>query len=272
MSSFLHKNVLITGAASGIGRLLAEKVLKAGAANLIIWDRDVDKLSLAVDRLTDSGSSVHAYVVDLTDLDQIIAAGDLVLNEIGPVDILFNNAGLVTGKFFIDNNPEQIDRIIRVNVLGVMQTTRAFLPAMIERSSGHIVNISSAAGLLSNPKMSVYVGSKWAVTGWSESLRLELEPLGDDLHVTTVQPGYIHTGMFEGVKAPLLTPILEPDTITDKIIRAVERNKIILREPFMVKLIPFLKGIMPTRLFDYLAAKIFKVYSSMDTFTGREHR
>lgn len=269
MSSFLQKNVLVTGGAGGIGRLLSEKVLKAGADNLIIWDKDTDLLSLTVDQLTEAGFPVHAYVVNLTDLEQIRAAGKMVLNEIGPVDILFNNAGSVIGEPFVHNTPEQIDQVIRVNVLGVMQTTRAFLPAMIERNSGHIVNISSAAGLMANPKMSVYVGSKWAVTGWSESLRLELEALGKELHVTTVQPGYIHTGLFEGVKAPVLTPILDPDAITDKIFRAVEHNKIFLREPFMVKLVPFLKGVMPTRFFDFLADKLFRVYSSMETFKGR---
>ena len=261
--------MLITGAASGIGRLLADKVLKAGADNLVIWDIDTENLSRAVDRLTETGASVHAYMVDLTDLDQIVTAGKLVLDEVGPIDMLFNNAGLVTGGKYIDNTHLQIDRVIRVNVLGVMQTTRVFLPAMVERNSGHIVNISSAASLMANRNMTVYVGSKWAVTGWSESLRLEMESSGSGVRITTVQPGYIGTGMFEGVTAPLLTPLLDPDAITDAIIRAVKRNKILLRKPFIVKLIPFLKGVMPTRLFDLVAGKLFKVYESMDSFRGR---
>jgi len=248
---------------------MAEKALAAGAGNLVIWDNDEDRLAQLVDRLTEDGASVHAYVVDLTDLDHLMAAGELVLNEIGTVEILFNNAGMVTGEPFADNTPEQIERVIRVNVLGVMQTARAFLPAMIEQGSGHIVNIASAASLMANPRMSVYAGSKWAVTGWSESLRLELKQSGSGVRITTVQPGYIDTGMFEGVKAPLFTPILEPDSITDKIIDAVQRNKTVVREPFMVKLIPFLKGIMPSRLFDWVAGKLFGVYRSMDTFTGR---
>jgi hypothetical protein len=118
--------------------------------------------------------------------------------------------------------------------------------------------------------MSVYAGSKWAVTGWSESLRIELEKMKKGVQVTTVQPGYIDTGMFEGVKAPLLTPILKPEKIALKIIRAVEKNKVTIRSPFMVKLTPFLKGVLPQRTFDFVAGKIFGVYSTMDSFTGRK--
>jgi len=117
--------------------------------------------------------------------------------------------------------------------------------------------------------MSVYAGSKWAVLGWSESLRLELEQIGPNLKVTTVMPSYIDTGMFAGVKAPLLTPILQPDTITEAILNAIKRNKILLRKPFIVNLLPLLHGILPTRVFDTVTGRWFGVYTSMNDFTGR---
>ena len=149
-----------------------------------------------------------------------------------------------------------------------MQITRAFLPAMIAQKSGHIVNIASAAGMMANPNMSVYVGSKWAVLGWSESLRIELESLKQDLHVTTVTPGYIDTGMFDGVKSPLLLPLLKPKVIVDAIIKGVEKNKLFVRKPFMVSSLTFVKGILPTRAFDWFVGTVLGVYKSMDDFKG----
>lgn len=270
MSSFLGKNVLITGGANGIGKLIAEKALQAEASNVIIWDIDRQQLDKIPLLYPNSGSKIHTYVIDLTQKQQVKSTAQKVLNDIGPVHILFNNAGIVIGKYFAEYTHEEIQQLIDLNVLGVMHTTRAFLPSMMEQREGHIVNVASAASLLGNPRMSVYTGSKWAVTGWSESLRLELESLNTNIYVTTVQPSYINTGMFEGVKAPRLTPLLEPEYVVNKIIRAVRENKRMLREPFMVKLIPFLKGVLPSPAFDFIAGKLFGVYGSMDSFTGRK--
>ncbi|MDX5482514.1 MAG: short-chain dehydrogenase, partial [Hymenobacteraceae bacterium] len=90
-----------------------------------------------------------------------------------------------------------------------------------------------------------------------------------DLHITTVTPSYIDTGMFAGVKAPLLTPILKPEAIADAILDAVHKNKIMLRRPAIVHLLPVLRGILPTRIFDLIVGRGFNVYTSMDQFAGR---
>lgn len=177
--------------------------------------------------------------------------------------------GLWSEKNFHEHSHKEIEKTIRINVLGVMHVARCFVGEMVKQKSGHIVNIASAAGLLANPKMSVYVGSKWAVLGWSESLRLELEEMEGDLHVTTVCPSYIKTGMFEGVEAPILAPLLEPEEITDQIIKAVKYNEIEVKAPWSVHLIPILRGIMPTRLFDLLVGKGLNIYNSMASFVGR---
>lgn len=269
MSSFNGKTILVTGGASGIGRLIGLKALKAGAASLVVWDIDEQAMQALKREQTAYNDCIHTFKVDVSDPQRIKDSAKEVLQKVGIVDILVNNAGIVTGKEFSKQSNQEIQQTIDINIAGVMHTTRAFLPAMIEQESGHIVNISSAISLMANPGMSVYAGSKWAVTGWSESLRLELEAINKDLRVTTVQPSYIDTGMFKGVKAPLLTPILEPEDITDAIIKAVEMNKIVLRKPFMVKLTPFLKGILPSRVFDFIAGKLFKVYASMKSFKGR---
>lgn len=272
MSSFLDKIVVVTGGAGGIGRLLAEKSVQRGASDVIIWDIDQTALSRAGHLPGASGTRVHTHSVDLTDPEQIRAAAERVRTEIGAVDILFNNAGMVAGKKFAEISHAEIQKIINLNVLGAMHTTRAFLPGMIDRGSGHIVNIASASALIGNPRMSVYAGSKWAISGWSESLRLELQADGTSIRVTTVQPGYIKTGMFEGVKPPLMTPLLDPGYITDAIMEATVKNKATVREPFMVKLVPFLRGILPGAVFEFVAGRLFGVYRSMDTFKGKERR
>ena len=268
MSTVEGKKVLITGGASGIGRLLALEMLKYGVGKVIIWDIDEQKAG-ELKRESGRASKIDVYAVDLADSALIQSTARQVLENHGVVDILINNAGIVVGKDFSDHSPTDISQTVAVNVEAVMQTTRAFLPSMLEQGSGHIVNIASAAGLMANPGMSVYVGSKWAVSGWSESLRLELKSRSGDFQVTTVQPGFIDTGMFRGVKAPLLTPILEREAIVYKIIQAIQRNKKVVREPFMVKLIPFLKGVLPDVLFHLVAGKLFRVYESMETFQGR---
>jgi short-subunit dehydrogenase len=122
--------------------------------------------------------------------------------------------------------------------------------------------------MLSNPKMSVYAASKWAVIGWSESVRLEQSKLKSGVKVTTVTPSYIDTGMFSGVKMNALIPILKPETAAKKIITGIEKNKIFVRMPAMVSLIPFLKGIVPVKVFDTVASWL-GVYDSMNDFKGR---
>lgn len=269
MSTFLDKKVLVTGGANGIGRLLGIKSLQGGAECLVVWDIDREAMDRLEAYCTENNWKCLTYKVDLTNSDEIERAAQQVLQETGPIDILFNNAGIVVGKKFQDHSSREIRNTLAINVEAVMLTARAFLPTMLKQKSGHIINISSASARIGNPNMSVYAASKWAVSGWSESLRLELEKTSEKVKVTTVEPSYIKTGMFAGVKAPVLTPLLEPEYIAEKIIQSVKKDKIILREPFMVKITPFLKGILPGRMFDFIAGKLFKVYTSMDTFRGR---
>jgi len=269
MSAIKNKHILITGGASGIGRLMAQQMLKKQARKVIIWDIDNEKLDELSRKFSNHQHRLLTYPVDVSDPDQIYATAEKVLEQVAGIDILINNAGIVVGKPLADQSAKEIQRTIAINLLGVIHTARAFLPDMQRQGSGHIVNIASAAGLMGNPRMSVYAGSKWGIIGWSESLRLELEQQESGIRVTTVEPSFINTGMFAGVKPPLLTPLLEPIDIANKIIRAIDRNAVHLRAPFMVKFLPFLKGVLPTRAFDFVAGKLFRVYHSMDTFTGR---
>jgi len=268
MTRIKQSIALITGGASGIGKLLGQQLLEKKCSKLVVWDIDENKLDQISSEWTDNGYDVYPYLVDVTRTSQVDEMAEDVLKHVGPVRILINSAGIVVGKNFEDHSALEIDHTIDVNIRGVMQVTRAFLPAMIRSKSGHIVNISSAAGMIPNPKMSVYAGSKWAILGWSESLRLELEQHHRRLRVTTVTPSYIDTGMFKGIKAPLLTPLLEPEEIVEQIILAIQEDKILVRAPRIVNFLPLLRGVLPTRLFDFTAQQL-GVYDSMEGFKGK---
>ena len=269
MSQIKNATVLVTGGASGIGRLLGTRCLEMGAKSLVIWDINEVNLEETAHELRNSGYEVYPYVVDVSDPEDIKKAAEEVFNEAGTVDILFNNAGIVVGKYFHEHSHSDIEKTIAINTSGVMHVALAFLPAMIEQHSGHIINIASAAGLTPNPKMAVYAGSKWAVLGWSESIRNEMGDQNTGVNVTTVTPSYIATGMFEGAKGPMFAPILEPDFIVSKILEAVEKNKVLVRQPFIVKILPFVRGILPAQIYDSVVGRGMRVYKSMANFKGR---
>lgn len=266
------KKILITGGAQGMGRLFAEKGIAEGA-HVILWDINESALQKTAEALRHKGGQVYTCTVDVSCAQSIDKAAEQVLRDVGSIDILFNNAGIIVGKHFSEHSSRDIELTLAVNTIGPMHVTRAFLPGMIRNGNARIVNIASAAGLLPNPRMSVYAASKWAVIGWSESLRLEMEKSGHDVRVTTVTPSYIDTGMFNGVRPPLLAPIIQPEKMVDLTWQGMKKGRIYVRAPKIVGLLPFFRGILPTRLFDFLAKRL-GIYNSMDTFqghTGQEH-
>ena len=269
MASFKNKIVLITGGASGIGLLMAKRAMLEGAQEVVIWDFNTKNLEAMQTSFRNEDLTCMCSKVDVSDPNAVQQAAQHVLNDLGHVDILINNAGIVVGKPFHAHTTEDIERTIAVNQLAPMFVTRAFLPSMMLRNSGHIVAITSAAGLTPNPGMSAYASSKWGAIGWVESLRVELEPVFPHIKVLNVMPSYIDTGMFAGVTAPRLIPILKPEYIVEKIIHAIKTDKARLMAPFLVKFTNLLKGILPMRMYDYVARNWFQVYSSMSTFTGR---
>ncbi len=271
MSSFKDKVVLVTGGASGIGLLMGEKALIKGARHLIIWDINVEQMKNTSDRLLSLGYSVSTQKVDVSNPDLVDEAAKEVIQAYNQIDILFNNAGIIVGKPFHEHSSADITRTIGVNQLALMYVTNAFLGPMMASNSGHIIAITSSAGLTPNPGMVVYVSSKWGAVGWVESLRLELKRTHPGIKFTNVMPGYIGTEMFSGVTPPRFMPLLDPDKITDKIIRFVEKNKTTLKAPNLVKITTLVRGLLPQFLYDWAADKIFHVYSSMDTFKGHNN-
>jgi NAD(P)-dependent dehydrogenase (short-subunit alcohol dehydrogenase family) len=266
------RTVLITGAAMGMGRLYAERAVRERAFAVVLWDVDAAALDAAAAALAGRGTTVSAHPVDISSLEQVRAAAAEVLASVGVPDVLINNAGIVCGSYFWEHRQEaDIARTMNVNALAPMHITREFLPEMIARGTpARILNVASASGTLSVPRMAAYTASKWAVIGWSDSLRLELLAAGHSgIRVTTLIPSYIRTPMFEGVQAPLLTPVLEPGAVVDRAWRAMLAGRARLQLPWTVALGSALRGVLPQPAWDVVAGRIFGVYRSMDTFTGR---
>ena len=266
MYNFQHKNVLITGGASGIGKLMGEIVLKKGA-NLIIWDINQKNIEETLTLLSPFGK-VSAYLVDVSNTQNVNETAEKVKKEHDFVDVIINNAGIIVEGYFHQQSEEAIRRTMAINATAPMFVTAAFLPEMIQENKGAICNIASSAGLISNPRMAVYAASKWALVGWSDSLRLEMKQLNKQIGVTTVTPYYIDTGMFDGVKSVI--PLLNPEKAARQIISGIEKQKIYVSMPWSVGFVRFFQGLLPIWFFDWFVGKVFKVYHTMDHFTGRK--
>ena len=269
---FENANVLITGGASGIGKIMGRMALEKGAACLIIWDINPQNIAAAVSELSKIGK-VKGYIVDVSRNELVVEGHNKVVSECGEVDILINCAGIITSnKTFDLCSAEEMDRTIKVNTLAPMYVARQVLPDMIARNSGHICNIASAGGMLPNPKMSIYSASKWAAVGWSDSVRIELKEMKSQVRVTTICPYFITTGMFDGVKSKVF-PLLKPQEVAERIIRAIEGNKKML---MLMKWIPqphhFIRllQVLPMNVFDWLMSDVLGIYHAMDNFTGRK--
>lgn len=266
MTQIRGKHVLVTGGAQGMGALLATGCLERGAARVTLWDVNAYALESRLRELRDRKFPVEGAEVDLGKPEQIIEAAAALTVDL-PVDILLNNAGVVVGRPLAEQTHEEIELTLRVNALGVFHTTRAFLPDMIARKSGHIVNIASASGFVPVPRLTTYAASKWACLGFSESLRVELREY-EGLRVTTICPSYVNTGMFAGVSAPFGAPLLDPGYAAEKILRAIERNTAMLRMPRIVHLVPMLYAVLPGPVFDAVCGRWLGIYRSMAHFTG----
>ena len=268
MTNIRGSRALVTGAASGIGKLLALEMGKAGA-RLVLWDIDARGLGAARDELRGIGCEADVYVCDLTRRADIEAVAAETLARSGPVDILVNNAGIVSGKSLLAISPAEIERTFQVNTLALFWTARAFLPGMLERDRGHLVTIASAAGLAGTSKLTDYCSSKFAAVGFDESLRVELKSQESKVVTTVVCPFYTNTGMFAGVRTrfPWLLPILDPEYVVKRTVRAIEKDRRRLVMPRFVYT-GWPTRLLPVAWFDALMA-FFGISHSMDEFRGR---
>ena len=265
---FKDQVVLITGGCSGIGKIMARKSLERGCKHLILLDINEQGLLDVKQEFSHFGKLISIFPIDLGNLSEIEKVGKLINAEIGAVDVLINNAGVVTGTYFHEHTHEQIEFNMKINALAPMHLTRELLPGMMSKNHGSVCTIASSAGLVSNPKMSVYAASKWAAIGWSDSVRLEMKKQKKNIHFTTIMPYYINTGMFDGVKSGLI-PILDAEKTAEKIIRAIEKQRKMVALPMPFWFIRLSQGILPLSLYDWVMEHIFGIYNTMTDFKGR---
>ncbi|MFS0636064.1 3-ketoacyl-ACP reductase [Mesobacillus foraminis] len=192
MQNLKGKTALITGAGRGIGRAAAIALAQEGV-NIGLLGRTLENLEKVTDELEQYGVNVSGAAADVSDMNSVHHAVDHITSEIGPIDILINNAG--TAKFggFLELEPEEWEKIIQVNLMGTYYVTRAVLPGMIERKTGDIINISSTAGQKGAPVTSAYSASKFGVLGLTESLMMEVRK--HNIRVTAMTPSTVATDL-----------------------------------------------------------------------------
>jgi NAD(P)-dependent dehydrogenase (short-subunit alcohol dehydrogenase family) len=270
MKSVKGTNVLVTGAAMGLGKLFATNAVKEGAASVVLWDVNEAALKETAAELEDLGGTIHYETVDVTSEAQVAEAAQRARDNVGTVHVLFNNAGIVRGNgYFWENDPRDFTLTLDVNAIGLMRVAREFLPAMIESGQQcRLVNIASSAGLNAVPRLAAYAASKWAAIGFSDSVRLELEQAGHDrVRVTTVCPTYINTGMFDGAKGILFTPMLKQEDVVNETWKAMLAGSPFVVLPWTSRMNKVLTGVLPVWLRDVYLRRV-GVYNSMDEFTG----
>ena len=276
MKDLKNKKILITGGARGIGKQIALEFARQGA-DIIICDSDKSffnesEFKKNIKEIENIGVSCYGFYLDVTKYDDVVQERKSILDLVGKVDVLVNNAGVVFGGKFLEVPIEKHRLTYDVNTCGIINMLHVFLQDLIDQPTAHIVNISSASGFVPLPGGSTYASSKAAVISLSESLNAELKKEGN-VHVgmTIVCPGYVKTGMFDGAKEPILVPILTPEKLAKKIVKAVQKNKRFVLEPTFIKFLPFIKGVFPQFVLDFFGYAM-GVNRSMDLWKGHSRK
>jgi len=213
--------VVVTGASSGIGEATARAFSHEGAA-VVLAARRLERLEQLARRIESRGGRALAVRCDVTDPDRVRQLPAVVEEAFGRCDVLVNNAGVPGGGRFDCLSMDDIERVVRVNLLGVLLCTSAFLPLMLRNHGGHIVNIASVAGRYATPGAAVYSATKHGVVAFSEALYYELEPEG--ILVTSVNPAFART---EGFRFDRMNPrfVMQPDRVAGAIVKVVRERR-----------------------------------------------
>ena len=226
---------VITGASSGIGEATA-RALAADGHRVALLARRADRVQALAKEL---GNGAIAIQADVTDRDSVVAASERVQQELGGADVLVNNAGVMLTAPFGSDQREEHRRMVETNLLGAMTATEVFLNQLRE-GGGDLVNVSSVAGRVAPSGFAAYAATKWGINGWSEALRVELQP---DIRVTVIEPGAIATELSDHIThadskraaKDYLDMAIPPHDIADVVAFAVSRPQRVTLNEILVR-------------------------------------
>jgi len=264
------EKVLITGAGSGLGRLMSQRFAQLGCT-LVLVDVNQSANEETASMLREYGVSTHAYTCDLSKREDVYRVMNKVKEEVGDIDILINNAGIVTGYKILQCPDELMQKTMDVNVTAHFWTVKSVLPSMLSRNHGHIVSIASGAGLFGVSGVVDYCASKFGAVGFDEALRSEIASLGKTgVHTTVICPYFIQTGMFAGIvtRFPSMLPFMEPEYVVGRILDGVLCNQPIVLIPRVLYIFLALRNLLPVKALT-VANDFFGLNKSMEDFKGR---
>ncbi len=243
---------LVTGASSGIGEATAKAFARQGSRLVLLLARTEAQLQRVAREIADEGGSALPFPVDLSDAQAVARVAEHITSEIGTPDILVNNAGAGRWLSVEETSPEEAVQMMAVPYLAAFFVTRAFLPQMLQRRSGHIVNVTSVGAFQAIPGAAAYTAARWAMRGFSEVLAAELN--GTGIGVSLYTSGTVLSPYFENnpgtygriPKIARLVRELTPEEAADAIVRGIERNQRLIVIPFMMRLLLFLNTLYPS--------------------------
>lgn len=243
--NYSGKVIVITGASSGIGKQVAKEFAKLHAL-LVLVSRDKNKLEETAKELSKYKTEILAFPCDVSQKDQVNKMSQDVLKKFGIVDVLVNNAGFGIYSTINDIKIEEIESQMATNYLGMVYCIKNFLPKMLEKKSGHIVNVASVAASIGIPAMAPYCASKFAMLGFSESLYHELK--GSGVGITVVSPIMVRTNFFNHKSfnnMPRYTGSLSPNTVAKAVVRGASSPRLEIVVPEFVRIAIWFKQTLP---------------------------
>jgi short-subunit dehydrogenase len=264
MKNLNNKNCFITGAANGIGKSFALALAREGM-NLFITDIDLENLERVKNEIEEIGATVYSGLCDVTRIDHFKSISNEFFSKLGHLDLLLNNAGIAIGGSILEITLNDWKQVLDVNLWSVIHSLEVFLPKMLERRAGHIVNVASAAGIVGSTEPLPYVSSKFAVVGLSETLFGQLSSYG--INVSVIVPTYIRTKIYENAEVKYSKALIN-DIGQEKL---NEISQTLLNEMKSKAMLPdravkkYIKGIKEDQLYIYDTKTILGIFTMKGT-------
>lgn len=276
MTSIRGKKAIVTGGAMGIGLATAKRLLSEGC-DVAIWDVNAGALKNAEKELKSHGQGkIYMYQCDVTDNKAVLKTVRKTMEDLRRIDILINNAGIERHGRFCDKPVSEWELVMDINVKSIFYTTHAILPHMYERNAGYIVNISSAAGIIGVADLAAYCASKWAVWGFTESIRFEVLEDKKNIQLTSVHPHFLKEGLFAGGHLNRLGELLLPrvkshDIVAKAIVnKAIKKKRNTVKIPITLQIGVLCRGLLTDSIFTFLALKFFGIGQGMKDWVGHK--